>query len=213
MVTLGGCAGTWYGDAGARKSTYTETPTEGTLDTALSTANDRTIVVTSGDPTGYRTEGTGMQLSLAYETEFLVQFLRYYSVKYDDLNYSYSIDGSDPVQNDLKLKTHGYEYLLGIKLWMFHPRIVFRYDTADISSIAGEYSDNSLFMGYGVGTYFEVYNNWLVYLGWDRYFRVAVDPLFYSTTTEISLGVLYRFGSLGGSSGSTAGMRFGNPFR
>jgi len=213
LVAFTGCAGTWYGDVGLRKSKYTEKASDGSLESALSKSSGRTITVIEGDRDGYHTEGTGMQFSLAYETEFLVQFFRYYKLDYDSLHYVYSIDGSDTVASNIILKTSGFEYLLGMKLWLLHPRIVFRHNTAEITSISGSYSDSNFWVGYGIGTYYEVYNNWLIYVGYDRYFPVAMDPLFKINTVEYSVGVLYRFGSLGGGGGDTGRTsKFGNPF-
>jgi len=211
LAQLSGCSGLWHADFGLRKSRYIEKPKIGTLESALSQTSNRTIVILSGDKNQYSTEGTGYHLGIAYETDFLIQHIRHYSLAYDKLKYSYSIDGSSPVESDLDLKVSGWDYIVGMKLWYFNPRISIKKETAEIQSVTGSYVDDNIFFGYGLGLYYDVATRWTLYAAYDKRFRVSTDPLFSVSEIDTTLGVMFHlFGGGGGAGGGTS--RFGNPY-
>ena len=208
MIFLTSCAGTWHVDIGRRNSTYEEKPKEGNLSEALSQSTGNTIMILTGDEGQYTTTASGFHYGFVYESEFLENSFRYYSLDYDELSYTYSIDGSSPQPSTLKVQSSGFEYKLGMKLWYLRPRISFSRDTYDIQSVSGNFSDTFLFMGYGVGLKFHVYPGWRLYAGWDKRFKVTSDPLFKISTTEVTFGITYElFGGSSSSGGRSSGGR------
>ena len=204
LTGLVSCAGTFRADVGMRRSTYVEKPKEGTLDDALSQSTGQTVVITEGDVNQYTTKANGPEFGFTYETEFLEQRLHYYSISYSDLTYTYVIDGSSPVQSKLSVKATGLDYKLAMKLWYLRPRISFSRDNFEITSVAGDFTDEYTFLGYGVGVDFHVYPGWHVYFGWDRRFKITSDPLFKISTTEVTFGLSWApfSGGRGGGGGS-----------
>jgi hypothetical protein len=192
LASFSSCAGIFHLDAGGRQSTYQEKPKSGNLEQALSSATGRTIVIIEGEKSAYRTTGVGPHFGISYETMFLMQKYNNYSIDYEPLSYTYSIDGSSPVRSDLKVKAKGHDYQVGFKLGVFRPRVSLKREDIQIESFSGTSSDTIYYMGYGLTIDFHLIQGLHVYAGWDKRFRISSDPLLSITTTDITFGILIR---------------------
>lgn len=186
------CGGLIYLDGGIRQSTYKEKPKEGNLESVLSTSTNRSVIITEGNKSSYSTSGLGPHYGLSYESQFFMQKYNYYKIDYDVLNYSYSIDGSIPVYSPLRMKAKGHDYMLGLKLGYFRPRISFKQEDLNIDSLNGVSNVSFFYIGYGIGIDFHLIKGLHLYAGLDKRMRLASDPLVSISTTDITFGVLIR---------------------
>ena len=125
LSQLAACGGDWYLETAPKQSTYTEEPKVGTLSGALSSSSGETIEI-DGDPEKFETKGQGINVGLTYQSQLIHQKFQYYANEFDQINYTYTRNGSDPINAKINYKTSGYSYLLGMRIGNFIPRVALR---------------------------------------------------------------------------------------
>lgn len=205
LSQLAACGGDWYLETAPKQSTYTEEPKVGTLSGALSNSSGETIQI-DGDPEKFETKGQGINVGLTYQSQLIHQKFQYYANEFDQINYTYTRNGSGPINAKINYKTSGYSYLLGMRIGNFIPRVALRVEnqttttTTDIPSSEETTKDGQLFMGYGLEFNLPITNSLDIFASWDRTLKVSKDPNFRIRNDEIAVGFNYNpFASNGGT--------------
>lgn len=197
LLILTSCGGDWYLDTAPKQSTYIEEPKQGTLSTALSQSTGNTIII-DGDPKYFQTKGQGFNIGLTYQSDLIHQKFQYYTTSFDEIKYTYTIDGSEDINASINYKTTGINYLLGMRIGNFIPRVGLRSEsqtsttTTDLPTSEVVVKDNQLFLGYGLEFKLPVTQTIDVFASWDRTLKVSKDPNFRIRNDEIAIGLNYN---------------------
>jgi len=204
FLILTSCGGDWYLDTAPKQSTYLEEPKEGSLSTALSKSTGKTIII-DGNPEYFETKGQGLNLGLTYQSQIIHQKFQYYSTSYDTINYTYTVNGSNDINAKINYETSGFNYLLGMRIGNFIPRVALRSETqttttvTDLPTSEEVIKDGQLFIGYGLEFKLPVTQTIEVFASWDRNLKVSKDPNFRIRNDEIAVGLNYNPFATGGS--------------
>ncbi len=196
VICLCSCAGGWYIETAPKQSTYLEEPKEGSLSAALSKSSGQTIQI-DGDPQFFETKGQGFNIGFTYQSPLVLQKFQYYSSSFDEINYIYTVDGSSPIDAKINFSTTGYNYLLGMRIGNFVPRVTLRAEnqttttTTDLPSTEEVEKTGQLFVGYGLEFRLPITNRFEAFASWDRTLKVSKDPNFRIRNDEIALGLTY----------------------
>jgi hypothetical protein len=204
LLLLTSCGGNWYLETAPKQSTYIEEPKQGSLSAALSKSSNSTIII-DGDPKVFETKGQGFNLGLTYQSLLVHQKFQYYTNTYDKISYTYTVDGSAPINANINYDTSGYSYLLGMMIGNFIPRVALRVENqttttkTDLPSSEEVKKDGQLFVGYGIEFKIPVTQSLEVFGSWDRTLKVSKDPNFRIRNDEIAVGINYNPFAKGGT--------------
>ena len=198
------CGGDWYLETAPKQSTYIEEPKQGTLSTALSSSSGQTIII-DDDPEVFETKGQGFNLGLTYQSLLVHQKFQFYQNTYDQIQYTYRVNGSAPINAKINHETIGFSYLLGMRIGNFIPRVALRSEnqttktTTDLPTTEEIQKDGQLFLGYGLEFRLPVTQSIEVFGSWDRTLKVSKDPNFRIRNDEIAVGLNYNPFAKGGT--------------
>ncbi len=204
LTILTSCGGDWYLETAPKQSTYIEEPKSGSLSGALSSTSETVQIV--GEPDVFETKGQGLNLGLTYQSTLIHQKFQYYQNTYDEINYTYSVNGGSLQKAEINLETAGFSYLLGMRIGNFVPRVGLRSENQTVNTkVDGVLQDTpektgQLFLGYGLEFRLPVTQSIEVFGSWDRSLKVSKDPNFRIRNDEIAVGFNYNpFANSGGT--------------
>lgn len=204
-LLLTSCGGDWYLDGAPKQATYTEEPKIGNLAAGLTKSSGQEIYIKE-EPELFETKGQGLNIGLIYQSDLVHQKFSYYQNDFDEVTYNFSINGSPYQQTKIKYETQGYNYLLGMRIGNFIPRVAMRVEDQQVTTTAATVTEakktGQIFLGYGLEFKLPVTQSLDIFASWDRTLKVSKDPNFRIRNDEIAVG--FNYSPFTKSSGSTS---------